>query len=248
MATKQCPNGHQYDSSIYGDNCPFCPNSTRISNSGAFDGGATQQFNPASMGYNAPAEPEAPTQAAWDAPAAQPEWNGEMPPALPNMPMAGPAPEIEEKPTVAMQPGAAGAPASDGAHTVIRAVGKPVAAPSAPFTPQQQQSQATGGKIIGLLISYDHNPCGEVFHVYEGRNLVGRAQESNIVVNDNKMSGTHFLILYVEAEGVVWIEDQKSSNGTYVNGRFTRGLTELNNNDVINAGQTKFIFLRIPQF
>lgn len=25
MATKKCPNGHQYDSSIYGDNCPFCP-------------------------------------------------------------------------------------------------------------------------------------------------------------------------------------------------------------------------------
>ncbi len=25
MATKTCPNGHKYDSSIYGDNCPFCP-------------------------------------------------------------------------------------------------------------------------------------------------------------------------------------------------------------------------------
>lgn len=24
MATKKCPNGHQYDTSIYGDNCPFC--------------------------------------------------------------------------------------------------------------------------------------------------------------------------------------------------------------------------------
>lgn len=26
MATKKCPNGHQYDSAIYGENCPFCPN------------------------------------------------------------------------------------------------------------------------------------------------------------------------------------------------------------------------------
>lgn len=25
MATKTCPNGHHYDSSIYGDHCPFCP-------------------------------------------------------------------------------------------------------------------------------------------------------------------------------------------------------------------------------
>ncbi len=36
MATKKCPNGHQYDSGIYGDNCPFCPESshTRV-NAGA---------------------------------------------------------------------------------------------------------------------------------------------------------------------------------------------------------------------
>ncbi|MGL5938511.1 MAG: FHA domain-containing protein [Phocaeicola sp.] len=25
MATKKCNNGHQYDSNIYGENCPFCP-------------------------------------------------------------------------------------------------------------------------------------------------------------------------------------------------------------------------------
>lgn len=43
MATKKCPNGHQYDSTIYGDNCPFCPNSnghTHVNNN--FGGGVTQ--------------------------------------------------------------------------------------------------------------------------------------------------------------------------------------------------------------
>lgn len=37
MATKKCPNGHQYDSSIYGDNCPFCPGEghTRVNNTSA---------------------------------------------------------------------------------------------------------------------------------------------------------------------------------------------------------------------
>ena len=40
MATKKCPNGHQYDSSIYGDNCPFCPENshTRVN----FDDNGTQ--------------------------------------------------------------------------------------------------------------------------------------------------------------------------------------------------------------
>ncbi len=36
MATKTCPNGHKYDSSIYGDNCPFCPSEgakTKVANS-----------------------------------------------------------------------------------------------------------------------------------------------------------------------------------------------------------------------
>jgi pSer/pThr/pTyr-binding forkhead associated (FHA) protein len=62
------------------------------------------------------------------------------------------------------------------------------------------------------------------------------------------MSGQHLLILYVEAEGIVWAEDQKSSNGTYINGKFARGLVELHTNDVITAGNTKLLFLGIPAF
>lgn len=42
MATKKCVNGHQYDSSIYGDKCPFCPSesgSTKVHNDFHEDGG-----------------------------------------------------------------------------------------------------------------------------------------------------------------------------------------------------------------
>lgn len=39
MKTKTCPNGHKYDSSIYADNCPFCPPKTKVNNTtGVFDG------------------------------------------------------------------------------------------------------------------------------------------------------------------------------------------------------------------
>lgn len=57
MATKTCPNGHKYDSSIYGNNCPFCPNSgdETIGNDD-FDGGETR----ATGGYDDD-EPTAPT-------------------------------------------------------------------------------------------------------------------------------------------------------------------------------------------
>ncbi len=37
MATTTCPNGHRYDSNIYGSNCPFCPSQegrTRVADGG----------------------------------------------------------------------------------------------------------------------------------------------------------------------------------------------------------------------
>ncbi len=30
MATKTCPIGHQYDSDIFGDDCPFCPSKNAL--------------------------------------------------------------------------------------------------------------------------------------------------------------------------------------------------------------------------
>ena len=111
----------------------------------------------------------------------------------------------------------------------------------------------TGGKagkkkLVGLLVSYSVDPLGEVYKIYEGRNIIGRAPACDIAIpSDENMSGQHLLILYVEAEGIVWAEDQKSSNGTYINGKFSRGMIELHTNDQIVIGGTKFIFFQIPR-
>lgn len=32
MATRKCKNGHIYDASVYGDNCPFCPSNHTVAN------------------------------------------------------------------------------------------------------------------------------------------------------------------------------------------------------------------------
>lgn len=66
-------------------------------------------------------------------------------------------------------------------------------------------------------------------------------------MKDSNVSGSHLLILYREAEGIYWAEDQKSSNGTYINGTFARE-HKLNTNDVIVIGATKFMFFAIPKF
>lgn len=185
MATKKCPNGHQYDSSIYGDNCPFCPSHTHV-NEDAYKTRATVG------GFDSPTS--APT-----------------------------APFVSED-------------NGGGAHTVIRTIGSGAPDPDG------------GRKLVGLLVSYSQKETGEVFKIYEGRNVIGRAKTSDICFNsDDKMSSSHLLILYREAEGIFWAADQNSSNGTYVNGVFASERVKLQTNDIIVIGATKLVFLAVPQ-
>ncbi|MBQ4420369.1 MAG: FHA domain-containing protein [Bacteroidales bacterium] len=66
MATKKCPNGHQYDGNIYGDNCPFCPTSFGEGKTQVM-GGATRPTQPLNEnGYQS----TGPTQPWEEAPAA----------------------------------------------------------------------------------------------------------------------------------------------------------------------------------
>lgn len=189
MATKKCKNGHQYDSSIYGDECPFCPSNKTNST----------VVNPEPDGWQPIDNP-----------------TGRTIPINDNNGIAG------------------------GGATVIRHVNP---------TGETSVGTQSNRKLVGVLISYDENPMGEVYKIYEGTNIIGRATTSDIpFVKDSNMSSTHLLILYREAEGIYWAEDQKSSNGTYINGKFVGRDYELQSNDVIVIGSTKLIFLAIPQF
>lgn len=186
MATKQCANGHHYDATIYGDNCPFCPSSNKTKVNTNLGGGNTK-----------PVEPTKPTD-VW--------------------PPAG----GKTEPT----PGGGG-------QTVIKT---------------KTGNNAVGRKLVGLLVTYDHNSNGDVHGIYEGRNLIGRSATCDIpIVGDENMSSEHLLILYRDVEGIFWAADQNSSNGTYINGEFVSERAKLTTNDVIVIGATRFIFLAIPQ-
>lgn len=197
MATIKCPNGHQYDSNIYHDKCPFCPseeNSTQV-NPDPFDLGNKTKVNNTVGWSNEPTYGQTSTTKLMD----EPE-DGE-------------------------------------GHTIIRH-----ANPSG-----MTEMKGNNKKMIGLLISYDANPLGEVYKLYEGRNFIGRSSNCDIAFpHDGNISGKHLLILYREAEGVFWAEDQMSSNGTYVNGKFMGERTKLNTNDIIVIGATKLIFMAVP--
>lgn len=206
MATKRCKNGHQYDSSIYGDNCPFCPSQSAASTG--------TMMNDNNFGYN-----DIKTQLNNGV------GGGDMPTAniqKPTMPMGGQTKEPAQENT--------------GGNTVIRRVGG------------DDNNKDNGRRIVGLVVTYDTKPNGEVFNIYEGRNMIGRSSTCDITIaNDNNMSGQHLLILYRAVEGVYWASDNNSSNGTYVNGEFAGDKIRLKNYDVIVIGGTKFRFIAIPQ-
>lgn len=220
MPKKQCPNGHIYDPSIYGDQCPLCPQGGAQAPAGG---------SPKTHVANAPAGAPAPafdnhTHVAGPA-------GGFAAAAAADM--ADPTGKTKCRPQDAGQPDV---PAGGG-HTVIR---RPKAAGAA-------AKNATGRRLVGFLVTYNNHPDGKAFNLYEGRNSVGRSPECDISLpEDGQMSSHHLTIAYRSAENKFRFKDELSSNGTFIN-KEIRDDGELQNYDIIRAGGTLFIFIAIPQ-
>lgn len=66
--------------------------------------------------------------------------------------------------------------------------------------------------------------------------ILGRTEECDIVVSDDAISRQHCRFFYFE--GVLMVEDLKSSNGTYLNGFSIGCPSELNTGDKVRMGET----------
>lgn len=230
MATRKCPNGHQYDASIYGDQCPFCPSKpTKIiagppHTNGYMDGEETvihdkEQTSSKSQQQNSN---EGRT-------VIRTKDNGNIPDHN----------SFEEHAVMYGPPITYESPNHDsnddlgGGHTVIKE--KKAAKPAV----------ETRRRLVGLLVSYDANPSGEVYKLYEGRNVIGRSAGANISFpSDNFMSSQHLVILY--KDGAFEAIDLNSSNHSYLNGNMFDE-TYLRINDVLTIGNTKLLFFPIPR-
>jgi hypothetical protein len=70
--------------------------------------------------------------------------------------------------------------------------------------------------------------------------FVGRSQINNLAFDDAKMSRQHFVI---ETEGdSFFLIDLATTNGTFLNGVQVNGKRKMEDNDVITAGNEKFVF------
>ena len=80
------------------------------------------------------------------------------------------------------------------------------------------------------------------FPITSGTTSVGRSVSSDIVLkSDDYASGQH--ARFTRHGGLLYVEDIGSTNGTYVNGRKTEGVTPLRSGDRGQVGSTTFRYL-----
>lgn len=81
-----------------------------------------------------------------------------------------------------------------------------------------------------------------VFELLPGENLVGRAAECRVALAERSVSRRHARITVAEA---VTIEDLKSRNGTFVDGRPVTGPVPLHHEVEVRVGSVRFVFRQV---
>ncbi len=100
-----------------------------------------------------------------------------------------------------------------------------------------------GRKIVGFLVSYDLDPLGRVFNLYEGRNIVGRVSPATVLIQNSTISDKHALLLYRDEK--FFLADELSTNGTFVNGEAIEDKVKLADRDEVRFGEIKMRFIAI---
>jgi len=97
----------------------------------------------------------------------------------------------------------------------------------------------TSTKLVGWLVSYDIDPAGIDYKLYEGKTKIGRSNHCKIIVNDSTVSEEHVLLLYKDEKFI--LQDELSANGTFVNGEQIEERVLLEDGDEITFGSVNFI-------
>jgi pSer/pThr/pTyr-binding forkhead associated (FHA) protein len=74
--------------------------------------------------------------------------------------------------------------------------------------------------LVGFLVSFDHAELGQYWPLHQGRNSLGRqgtAAGADIEIAHPTTSSLHAVLLARARPGRVIVEDNRSTNGTFVN-------------------------------
>lgn len=94
--------------------------------------------------------------------------------------------------------------------------------------------QSSQRKLVGWFVTYDINPNGTDFRIFEGRLKIGKSNRNDIILNQMGISDEHAILLYRDNKFV--IQDNLSTNGTFVNSVSIDEKVILKNDDIIKIG------------
>jgi hypothetical protein len=106
---------------------------------------------------------------------------------------------------------------------------------------------APGRKIVAVLVTYSWRPEGQIFPVYEGRNMIGRGEDCEICVpNDASLSERNSHISYQQR---FVVGDLVSMSGTFLNGNAVLSQFEpLPDTATLRTGSTTWLFVSLLQY
>ncbi|HEX7233644.1 MAG TPA: FHA domain-containing protein [Nitrosospira sp.] len=108
--------------------------------------------------------------------------------------------------------------------------------------PRKRKPQAHQRKLTGVLVTFKWRPQGELFPLYEGRNVIGSGEASDVYVTTDRMMSSEHAVILCRA-GRDELHDMLSTNGTFLNEKYVeRDGADLIDGALIKTGATIFEF------
>ncbi len=115
---------------------------------------------------------------------------------------------------------------------------KTVIASAEQSKPQLEKiSPQNSRKLIGWLVTFDIDSNGKDFRLFEGKTTIGKNNKNDIIILDPSVSNNHAIILYRPLDKKLYIQDNLSTNGTFVNDKLIDDKQILSDNDIIKIGK-----------
>ena len=95
-------------------------------------------------------------------------------------------------------------------------------------------------KVVVVLVLSGPLKGHKYFVKSDSKILIGRSEEANIRIGYDDFCSRKHAVLYWEKD-VCFIEDLKSTNGTFLNNHRIYGKSELKQGDVIGLGDTELL-------
>lgn len=104
-----------------------------------------------------------------------------------------------------------------------------------------------GSRFLPVLVPLDQDRGTEWFLITQQETLIGRGQDVDFMLRDEAVSRVHAKIVHdnidhPDVPPECHIEDGKSRNGTYLNGRRIKGKDRLTSGDQIFLGNTTLVY------